>query len=272
MKPSKAPPLITLTTDFGIEDHYVGTMKGVIASICTDAHVIDITHGVPPYSTLAGAYAVSQASSYFPERTIHVAVVDPGVGSARRAIAVKAEEQYFIAPDNGLLSIILHRDPEAVIRSIENETVFLEAPSATFHGRDIFAPAAAHLASRQVKFVELGPEIDDAVVLHEVQPEQTNPNEWRGTVLSIDRFGNVISNLPAIASEAEPFRVSIGSTKVTRLSRTFSDNKPGELFVYQGSSGYLEIGLLQQSAAEKLGVKVGDSVALVLGASRQAHA
>src|SRR5437660_3729291 len=137
-------PILTLTTDFGVSDHFVGVMKGVILSICPRAQVVDISHGVTPFEIAEGAYLIAQAYPYFPKKTVHVVVVDPGVGTSRRPILLEAAGQYFVAPDNGVLSMVLAREPGAKFRLISNAKYFLKQVSNTFHGRDIFAPAAAH--------------------------------------------------------------------------------------------------------------------------------
>ncbi len=190
-------PLLTLTTDFGLRDHYVGTMKGVILSRCPEAHIVDISHGVPPFSLWTGAYTIDQAAPYFPAGTIHVVVVDPGVGTTRRAILAEAIGQQFIAPDNGVLSMILARDPGAVVREITNQELFLPAVSATFHGRDIFAPVAASVACGRARPEEVGPILTAVERLPNVEPVQQANGDWVGTVLSVDHFGNVITNFRA---------------------------------------------------------------------------
>ena len=151
MKTSRTAPIITLTTDFGLSNHYVGVMKGVILGICPCAQIVDVTHEIPAYNILAGAYAIQQAAEFFPSETIHIVVVDPGVGTTRRGLLAESRDQHFIAPDNGVLSFILGRDPSAVIRELTNADLWLKRVSATFHGRDIFAPVAAGLALGKVK-------------------------------------------------------------------------------------------------------------------------
>ncbi len=261
------PPIITLTTDFGLEDHYAGTMKGVILSRCPDAHVIDISHDVPRFNLYAGAYTIDQSAPYFPENSVHLVVIDPGVGSERKPLLIEANKQRFIAPDNGVLSLILARDPGAKIREISNRQLWLRSASATFHGRDIFAPVTAALASGNAKPQDVGPILREAVLLGGLEPHEIERNHWRGMALSVDHFGNVITNFrtgvfrPAIAGK---FFLEAGSGRVTEVRKTFSEAEPQLCFAYEGSSGYLEIGKNQGEAARQLTLKAGDRVELWL--------
>src|SRR5579864_223721 len=182
--------IITLTTDFGASDHFVGTMKGVILSIQRTAGIIDITHEVPPFDIPDGGFTISQAYRFFPKRTIHVVVVDPGVGSTRRPLLAEMAGQYFIAPDNGVLSMIFSRE-SAKVRHITNERYFLKPLSRTFHGRDVFAPVAAHLASG-IAPPRFGPLIQDHLRLEFDKPSRTAKGSWTGSILKVDRFGNII--------------------------------------------------------------------------------
>ncbi len=246
-------PIITLTTDFGTSDHFAGAMKGVIASIAPRARVVDITHEIAPYEILEGAFVIAQAWSSFPKRSIHVIVVDPGVGSSRRPILVQAGGHFFIAPDNGVLSMI-YDATKPKVREITNKKLMARDISRTFHGRDIFAPAAAHLA-RGIQHAKVGRSIADFVRLA-IQPSRTSPNHWSGIVLKSDRFGNLITNfhlddLPDIGTR--PFELRIASQRIHRLALTFSDAEIGELVAVAGSSGYLEIVTNQGSAAQILG-------------------
>ncbi len=259
--------LITLTTDFGLVDHFVGAMKGVIAGIAPEARVIDITHEITPYNTLEGAFVIAQAAPYFPKGTIHVVVVDPGVGSERRAILVEAGGQLFVAPDNGVLSMIFARGPHKV-RAISNPKLALKSISRTFHGRDVFAPAAAHLA-RAVKPAEFGKTIRDYVRMDAVEPREIAPNAWRGTILKADRFGNLITNLHIdefFAIKSNPFVLRAGGAQIRRLALTFADTAPGELAVVVGSAGYLEIIANQASAAKEMGCGAGAPVEIEIDA------
>lgn len=254
---------ITLTTDFGLSDHFVGTMKGVIAGIAPKARVIDITHDIAPYDINEAGFVIAQASKYFPKGAIHVVVVDPGVGSARRPILAEAGGQYFVAPDNGVLSMIYEAGPHKV-RVISNPKVFRKEISRTFHGRDLFAPAAAHLA-RGMKPAQFGKIIHDAVRTWIAQPARGANGTWRGAILKVDRFGNLITNFhidrfEAIKTHAFEFR--LGSERIHRLALTYSETAIGEMFAIVGSAGYLEIAANQASVAARLGFSAGAQVEL----------
>src|SRR5580704_11403223 len=186
------PPILTLTTDFGASDHYVGAMKGVILSICPHAQIVDICHDVTPFQIAEGAYVIAQAFECFPKKTVHVVVVDPGVGTARRPILVEAAGQFFIGPDNGVLSMVYSQQKHKV-RLIENDTYFRQPVSATFHGRDIFAPVAAHLAAGVVP-ARMGKLIKDYLQPDFLNPQRTGERTWTGRILKIDRFGNIVTN------------------------------------------------------------------------------
>jgi hypothetical protein len=256
-----SPPIITLTTDFGLSDHYVGTIKGVILNRCPQATIIDITHELPPFSILAGAYAISQAASFFPARTIHVIVVDPGVGTERKAILAEAGNQLFVAPDNGVLTLILDRDKQATVREITNRALWLDSPSQTFHGRDVFSPVAAFLASGKAKPDDVGPILDRPEQFRDIRPRQLHPGVLEGVVLSTDHFGNLITNFLSSTS-GTTFILDVNRHKIKRFHKTFGEAPTGVLFVYHGSSGYLEIGMNQESAANALGVSPGDRITL----------
>lgn len=261
-------PIITLTTDFGQRDHYVGTMKGVMLGICPTAVLVDISHDIAPFSILAGAYAIDQASPYFPSGTVHLVVVDPGVGTARKPLLVQASEQFFIAPDNGVLSLILTRDPQAAVYEIANPGMQLETISATFHGRDVFAPAAAALAASKFDPRDAGPRVFDPVLLAAMHPQLQEDGRWQGNVISVDRFGNVITNFPAADFTLEPgsrFTLKAGSAAVTLFRTAFGDAPAGVCFAYRGSSGMLEIAIDRENAAERIGLRAGDRLSLAIG-------
>ncbi|MBS1831749.1 MAG: SAM-dependent chlorinase/fluorinase [Acidobacteria bacterium] len=247
-------PVITLTTDFGLSDHFVGTMKGVIAGIAPKANVVDICHLVKPHNIAEGAFVLSQAYRYFPKGTVHVAVVDPGVGTQRRPILAQAESQYFIGPDNGIFSFL----DRPKVRVLENPAYFLREQSTTFHGRDIFAPCAAHLAAG-VKPKSFGPAITDPVVI-DLEPKQDGPKRWTGLVLKADHFGNLITNLPSRLGR--PKSLKIGSHTITRTATTYENGE--EPFLIAGSSGYFEISLNQASAEAALGCGAGTPLKLTL--------
>jgi len=257
--------IITLTTDFGLSDHFAGVMKGVILGIQPAAQVIDISHGVQPFEIADGAFTIAQAYSYFPKKTIHVVVVDPGVGSARRPLLAEMAGQYFIAPDNGVLSMIFARGKPKV-RHITSEGYFLHPVSRTFHGRDVFSPVAAHLASG-VTPAKFGKRIEDYLRPAFDKPTQTGKRTWTGTILKADHFGNLATNFhidqfPSIRTHA--FSLNAGVQPITRLALTFAECAPGELFVIVGSSGYLEISASQGPAAKALGCIAGSPVELTI--------
>ena len=257
--------IVTLTTDFGTADHFVGTMKGVILGIQPLAQIIDITHEIQPFEVSEAAFVIAQAYSYFPKGTIHVVVIDPGVGSARRPILAEMGGQFFIAPDNGVLSMVFSRETPKV-RHITREKFFLQPPSRTFHGRDVFAPIAAHLA-KGVLPARFGKFIDDYLRLSSEKPTRTGKRVWTGMVLKVDRFGNLITNFhvdefPQV--KTRPFELNVGLEKLTRLALTFTECGPVELFVIAGSAGYLEVATNQGSATRKLGCGAGSPVELTL--------
>ena len=251
-------PIITLTTDFGHSDHYVGVMKGVILQIAPLAEIIDITHDLAAYEIGEAAFVVDQTYRYFPKKTIHVAVVDPGVGSARRPIMVEAAGQYFIAPDNGVLTPVVKREKHKA-RELTVAKYFLSPVSRTFHGRDIFAPCAAHLAIG-VPPARFGKLIRDHMRMLMPEPTRTSKRAWTGSVLRIDRFGNMITNYSTAEFdwiETRPFEMAVGMQQVRRLALNDAECAPGELFLIHGSSGYLEISMSQASAAKMVGCGVG---------------
>jgi S-adenosyl-L-methionine hydrolase (adenosine-forming) len=268
MEPSSPLPIITLTTDFGLIDHYVGTVKGVILSHCRNAQIIDITHEIPPFAIYTGAYTIEQAAPYFPEGTVHVVVVDPGVGTVRKPIIVAARGQYFVAPDNGVLSLITGASNDFKAFEIARPDLLHSDMSTTFHGRDLFAPTAAALASGRLRPEDVGPELDGIAQVTEMWPKQIRPDWWHGKILSVDRFGNVITNFKAATIpniKRQAFRLEIGSHQmISRYHNTFGDAPVGQFFVYAGSSGYLEVGLNQDNAARQLGVSIGQSISLRL--------
>ena len=257
--------LITFTTDFGLSDHFVGIMKGVVAGIAPAARVIDISHDVAPYNVTEAAFIIAEAWPYFPKRTIHVVVVDPGVGSARRPILAEAGGHFFVAPDNGVLSMVFDAAPHKV-RVISNPKFMRREISRTFHGRDVFAPAAAHLA-KGAQAAAFGKLIHDYIRAGIARPARLGPASWRGTILKVDRFGNLITNFAAsdfAGINARPFEMRAGAQRIHRLALTYAETEVGDLFVIVGSSGYLEIAANQTSAAGLLGCSAGAPVELNL--------
>jgi S-adenosyl-L-methionine hydrolase (adenosine-forming) len=261
-----ANPIITLTTDYGINDHLVGTLKGVILKINPDVTIVDITHNVTAYDLLDGALAIGSAYSYFPAKTIHVVVVDPGVGTARRPLLVSASNQYFIAPDNGVLSVIYEREKEGlVVRHANVEHYYLSPLSKTFHGRDVFAPVASWL-SKGWQTASMGDEITDYKKFSIPRPKGSD-GTLKGAVLRTDAFGNLITNfrsedLPESVLNGGAIKLQVGTHQVTRFVDTFASGNNGEAIAYLGSSGFLEIGVNKASAARTLSIGRGTAVIL----------
>ena len=258
-------PIITLTTDYGTNDHLVGVLKGVILKINPDAQIIDITHQVTPFDLLDAALSIASAYSYFPPRSIHVVIVDPGVGTERRPILVSGQNHYFIAPDNGVLSGIYEKEHPVVVRHITSEHYFLQPVSKTFHGRDVFAPVAAWL-SKNWQPASMGEEISDFKRFAMPKPKEAD-GLLKGVVLKVDAFGNLITNfrvddLPANAVEKGEVRLQIGSHPVTKFVPTFAQGAAGEAVAYIGSSGFLEVAMNKGSAARTLGLGRGTPVLL----------
>ncbi len=248
--------VIALLTDFGTQDYFVGAMKGVLLSIATDVPVVDITHEIPPQDIRAAAFTLAACYRDFPEGTIFLTVVDPGVGSDRRAVCVDASGYRFLAPDNGLLTFVFEEN--ARIFHLTNEKFFRRPVSQTFHGRDIFASVAAHLA-RGVEPNEFGPEIDDPVRFDTKAPTRISDSEIKAEILHIDRFGNVISNLRR-SDLAGSFTLEINGQQISGHREFYSEGPSGELFSIFGSAGYLEISGFRVSAAERLRARVGDKI------------
>jgi S-adenosylmethionine hydrolase len=265
-------PVITLTTDFGTNDHYVGAMKGVIVDIVPDAQIVDITHAVQAYDVLDGALAISQAYSYFPNGTIHMVVVDPGVGTARRPILASSDGYHFVAPDNGVLSMVYAREERIHVRHITSDHYFRQPVSNTFHGRDIFAPVAAYLA-KQVDSHKFGDEIEDFVKFAAPKPKPAGENKIRGVVLKIDRFGNLVTNVTAadvpalFVTNPGAFKIVVGTREITDIRTAYAEGGPGEVFGILGSMGYLEIVANRAAAAQITGAGKGSEVSIVLGAA-----
>lgn len=258
-------PLITLMTDFGARDHFVGVMKGVIAGIAPRARVVDITHEIEPYAIGQARYLLSQSYPYFPPRTVHVVVVDPGVGSERRPLLVEAAGQIFAGPDNGVFSEVLSL-PKAKARELTNRKLWLPEVSATFHGRDIFAPVAAHMAAG-IAPARAGKLIRDARREPAREPVRTGKRFWIGEVLHADRFGNLITNLrPLDLPELGQRRavIKIGFEVIDGLSPNYASAAPGTLMALTGSGGTIEIAVNQGRADRKLGVGPGSPVELEL--------
>lgn len=242
--------IITLCTDFGLTDHYQGAMKGVILGINPDAVIVDITHSIPEFDVLSGAITLNNFYSYFPPGTIHIGVVDPGVGGERKPLALEADGHYFIGPDNGLFSLVYKRSGKLNVREITNKEYMLPHVSSTFHGRDVFAPAAAHL-SMGVDLNELGDEAASPLRLGLPVPEAEG-GKVTGEVIHGDSFGNLLTNIPAeLVKRGSLVYVDGISLGIPRES--YGSVKKGELLSIIGSSGYLEIAVCQGSALDTLG-------------------
>ena len=257
-------PLITLLTDFGARDAYVASMKGVILSLNPHAVLVDLSHEVPPQDIRAGAFMLAEAAAYFPPGAIHLAVVDPGVGSRRRALAARCRGHYWVGPDNGLFHLIFSRAPDLAMVSLENPAYFRPRVSATFHGRDIFAPVAAHL-SLGVDLDDFGPRLYDAVSLAFPEPI-FGPEAIQGEIISVDRFGNLVSNIGAgdltSWSGDRDVRLKAGSLTIEGLARTYADAAPGEFLALAGSHGFVEIACALDNAARRLQAGVGLAVSI----------
>lgn len=252
---------ITLLTDFGTRDAYVAAMKGVIASIAPRAQVVDISHDVEPQAVAQAGFLWYCAVRYFPPGTVHVAVIDPEVGTDREILAVEARGAVFLAPDNGLIGYALRRSEVRRAVFVQRPDLYLKPLSRTFHGRDIFAPVAAHLAMGAA-VAELGPEAKGyrwSSLPRERLRRRGNVFTSRGEVLDVDRFGNVITNLTRLPS-GRWLGLDAGGHRVSRLARSYADAARGEAVVVEGSSGFLELSVREGSAAERLGLKVGDAV------------
>jgi hypothetical protein len=250
--------IITLTTDFGLADGYVGIMKGVILGIARDVHLVDLSHDIPPQDVREAIYLLDGAAPYFPDETIHLAVVDPGVGSARRALVVRTARAFYVGPDNGLFTRPLV-EPGAQAWEPNRPEFWLPQVSRTFHGRDIFAPLAAHLANG-VPPGEMGRPIADPIRLALAAPARAPDGAVRGQVVHIDRFGNLITDVPAAWVGGEGWQCRIAAETIRGISGTYAAAGPGVLLMLIGSGGTLEIAERNGNAARRLGVRAGEGV------------
>jgi S-adenosylmethionine hydrolase len=258
--------VLSITTDFGLTNGFVGVMKGVIYAIAPDAKVVDISHLITAQNVLEGAYAMWRAVPFFPPGSVHVGVVDPGVGTQRRPIGARLGEQYFIAPDNGLLTpLILDAEREGQVMEfvhLDNPRYWLPKVSTTFHGRDIFAPTGAHLAAG-VPLGELGTPILDPVRLELPRPEKTGTG-WQAHVTIIDIFGNLTTDLPAEAlADRRDVLVSVHGHEINGIVASYGHREAGDLVAVVDSEDYIEIAVVNGSAAKTLGARVGDLVEVV---------
>jgi S-adenosylmethionine hydrolase len=257
--------LVTLLTDFGTRDYFVGAMKGALLSVSPRAQVVDLTHDVAPHDIAEGAFTLLNAYHTFPPQTVHIAVVDPGVGSARRPLLVVTRTFYFVGPDNGLFSYVCEREGEVQVFQLTNEKYFRPAVSSTFHGRDIFAPVAGALLNG-VSPAELGPQITDYVRLAPLAPAQIDDDTIAAAIIHIDRFGNCVTNITRAELPDETIArglvLQVGAHYVRSFRRFFTEGSFGarEIFAIWGSAGFLEIAAARDSAARLLGVVHGQRV------------
>lgn len=284
LRPSSSVRIVSLLTDFGQADAYVGIMKAVILARAPQARLVDLTHEVPPHDIARAAFLLYTAAPYFPPGSVHLAVVDPGVGSRRRPIAIATERAFYVGPDNGIFTYVLAREATGLKPGTGFAAVELREPrfrltpvSDTFHGRDIFAPAAAHLASGG-ELGDLGPPVSDLVRLPPLRLEVSDV-AIQGAVLHADRFGNVITSIGPLAWEGEhlvlaapggPLRfsaasavVEVGGERLRGIHHTYANAAPGALIALVGSHAHLEIALREGSAARHLNLGPGDPITIV---------
>jgi hypothetical protein len=259
-----ASGVVTLTTDFGLQDPFVGVMKGRLVAAFPGIRIIDLTHEIEAHWPAEAGFWLARSFRYFPAGTVHVAVVDPGVGSAREIAAVEADGHLFLAPDNGLLAAVLDAVPRASARHVSSVVLAqlgIQAPSATFHGRDIFAPLAANLAAGRLTPAELGPETTD-LVPGWIEGPTVAAGQVTGTVVTIDRFGNLITNIESAHLTGLSYpRVRVAGRELP-LRRTYADVRPGDYLALVNSFGVLEVARAERSAAEGLGLARGAPVSV----------
>ncbi len=248
--------IIALLTDFGYKDGFVGAVKGVIKSINKDAEIVDISHGIESFNILEGALVLNATYRYFPEKSVFVCVVDPGVGTERKPIAVETEKYYFVAPDNGILTLALKNEKIRSICHINNEKYLLKRNTETFHGRDIFAPASAYI-SKGVNLSELGEMLNDYMKLN--FPEVRRENGYVvGKIVMFDKFGNGITNISSLPEKFE--EITVKNLKIKKICRNFLEGEEDSLNLIKGSFGFYEIFTPQESAKEKFSLNVGDEI------------
>lgn len=262
-------PIITLTTDFGTRDSYVGVMKGVMLSICPDAQLVDITHSITPYNIAEAALVMQSVVPYFPVSTVHLVVVDPGVGTHRRALALTTPRSRFVGPDNGVFGLVWqdarNRWPHSEVRVVELAVPRFWRPqvSATFHGRDMFAPVAGHLAAG-IPLHEFGPALDTIEATPIVDPVRNQDGSLSGSIVYVDHFGNCVSNMTLAHLDwlgpLWELEVTVGNRSVGSVRRTYADVEPGELLALIGSTGRLEIALRNGNASQLLNIGAGELV------------
>ena len=254
---------ITLTTDFGINDSYVGQVKGMILNINPKASIVDITHQIPSWDILKGAFILNSFYKYFPKGTIHIVVVDPTVGSKRKALLIKTRDYFFVGPDNGVFSFIYENEKIGEILNIENRKFFLSRTSHTFHARDIFAPVAAYLSLGK-RINQFGPKAKSCAKLKIPEPE-VKKNSIKGEIVYIDNFGNLVTNISGKHLNRFPkkkFSISMGNERINKISKSYSEAKPKEVLALMGSSNFLEISVREGRADKMLNKKVGHKLSL----------
>lgn len=258
--------VITLLTDFGSKNGFSGVLKGVIWTIAPDVHIADITHEITPQNIMEGAIALSRAATFFPAGTIHVAIVDPGVGTSRRPLAAHIGDQYYVGPDNGLFTPLLEQaeqkgQPVTIIQ-LTNPQYWLAEVSQTFHGRDIFSPVAAHLAIG-ISLEKMGSAINDPVRLLLPKPEKISGG-WRGQVVLIDIFGNIATNLNAhLIKDNKNVLIKIANKSIQGLVNTYGDRHAGDVVALVDSENFIEVAVVNGHGAQSLGVTIGEPVELL---------
>jgi S-adenosylmethionine hydrolase len=257
--------IITLTTDFGLQDYYVSAMKGVMLQEAPDVRFVDISHNIPSQDIMAGSWVLKNAAEVFPKGTIHLVVVDPGVGTHRKPLALKIGSQYFVGPDNGIFSLLTEQESFKAVE-LTNPSYRRDQTSSTFHGRDIFAPAAAHL-SNGVNLDDLGESVDELQTYHWAVPI-ADKNGIEGWIIHIDKFGNLITNISSALIEKvigqDEVRIYVGNTILDSIEQMFAAVPEDEPVAYIGSSGMLEVGINKGDAQQMLGIQKGARISLVL--------
>ncbi len=268
--------IITLITDFGDRDGYAGVMKGVMLGISPEARFVDISHQIDPQDLVQAAFLIQSSYRYFPSKTVHMVIVDPGVGTGRAVLAFSAAGHYFIGPDNGVLQLVARSEDISWLIAVDNPDLFLHPISDTFHGRDIFAPVAAHLLNGMTP-EKLGSLMDPnrMVALHYVDPQMDENEDLMGTIIDIDRFGNLITDLDAswfvskqhlmsVQQFNKEIIMAVGNIRIKGLAATFMDRRVGDFVAYIGSRNYLEIAVTQGNASKRLNVTKGAQVRVTL--------
>ncbi len=263
--------IITFTTDFGVSDHYVGAMKGVILKQNPQAQIVDISNSVHSFDVLDAALTIAESYQYFPSDTVHLVIVDPGVGTSRRPLLVTGEKHIFLCPDNGVLSFVFEREERISVRHITAEHYFLQPVSQTFHGRDVFAACAGWL-SKGVEVSKFGEEITDFVRFATPKPKPMNPQVIKGIVLKQDKFGNLITNFRAaelpqlMEAQAGSFKIVVNGKEVTSIRHAYAEGQPNEVFAIVGSMGYIELSSNKAPASRLLGADRGAEVQIAFAA------